>query len=186
MRVIYDCIAEFEGDWTKMTCGGCCRFVENAKRPGHWKCCSIHGPDEIEVDTPACQYYWDREEQAQLDAQLREQDERERQARREQNRNNPPRPAIWKRDWDGCRDRWTGYMPFCPNCEEALYDTDRCYFCGQAIEQDERMKQWREPEGLKRMDCFSCGGRDTMVYAESKYNGHKHGRCEKCGASFIE
>ncbi len=50
-------------------------------------------------------------------------------------------------------------MPFCPNCGADL---------------------------RKRMDCFCCDGKNTMVYVQSRFNGHKRGFCTKCGSSFIE
>lgn len=77
-------------------------------------------------------------------------------------------------------------MPFCPNCGEPLYSIDRCHFCGQEIEQDERMNDWNKPPEIHRMDCFSCGGKDTLEYTVSRYNGHMHGHCKKCGMRFME
>ena len=37
-----------------------------------------------------------------------------------------------------------------------------------------------------RMDCFMCGGKNTMVGIRAKYNGHFWGRCEACGIRVME
>ena len=181
-----ECIAEFKGDYTKMHCSGCVRFMESHKEPGHYYCCGLCCDDELDFSSMACKDYWDKEEQAALEARNREQEERERLERWEKNKDNAPLPAVWKRDWDGMRECLTGAMPFCPNCDELLYNTDVCYFCGQPIIQDEKMGEYNKPPEKHKTKCFSCGGKDTMIYTVSNYNGHKHGRCEKCGASFME
>ena len=41
----------------------------------------------------------------------------------------------------------------------------------------------KKPETAE-MDCPMCGGK--MIVTVSKYNGHKSGHCEKCGARFME
>ena len=185
-------IAEFKGDWTKMRCGGCERFMEAHWAEGFFCCGGIPGFDTAEkpliiaADRPACKEYWDREEQKRLDEQNKERQEQERLERWKKNIDNAPLPAKWERDWDGGCDCWTGYMPFCPNCGEPLYEPERCYFCGQAILLDERMEAYNKPPEVKIMDCFSCGGIGTVEYTESRYNGHKRGHCTKCGMRFIE
>lgn len=181
-----DCIAEFTGDYTKMCCGGCVRFTKNHWKDGCWFCCGGCVDGDITAETQACEHYWDQEEQTALEARNREQDEKERLERWEKNKGNTPLPAVWKRDWDGMRECLTGAMPYCPNCDELLYDTDVCYFCGQPILQDDRMDEYNKPPETYRMKCLACGGENTMVYTVSNYNGHRHGRCEKCGASFME
>jgi len=91
----------------------------------------------------------------------------------------------WKRDIDWCTGEPTGEMPFCPNCDEPLYETERCVFCGQEIEQDdEKLKEWLEPPVVETMKCFECGG--TLEFIRSKYNGHRHGQCRDCGLRFME
>lgn len=120
-------IAEFKGDYTKMTCGGCVRFTENWKTPGTYECCDIDGPKSIYAATPACKDYWDKAEQDALEAAERAETEKARRHAWEQNKDNPPRPAKWVRDYDGIRECLTGAMPFCPNCDEPLYETDQCY-----------------------------------------------------------
>lgn len=114
-------IAEFKGDYTKMTCGGCVRFTENWKTPGTYECCDIDGPKSIYAATPACKDYWDKAEQDALEAAERAETEKARRHAWEQNKDNPPRPAKWVRDYDGIRECLTGAMPFCPNCDEPLY-----------------------------------------------------------------
>lgn len=179
-------IAEFRGDYRAMCCGGCVRCMENPKKRGHYLCSDIDGPDEVTADTRACEAYWDRAKQDALDALNYAQDELVRQARWAKNKDNAPRPAKWERDWDEMRECWTGEYPVCPNCDEPLYQPEQCFFCGQLILQDERMEEHNKPAEVMRMDCFLCGGKDTMAYTVSSYNSHKRGHCEKCGAKFIE
>ena len=91
----------------------------------------------------------------------------------------------WIRDIDYITGKPTGAMPFCPKCHEPLYETDKCCFCGQEIDQDDpKLIEWLTPPEVKTMKCFQCGG--TVEYVESKYNGHKRGHCRDCGMSFIE
>ena len=91
----------------------------------------------------------------------------------------------WVSDIDFITGRPTGEMPFCPNCGEPLYETDRCVFCDQEIDQDdEKLQEWLKPPEVKTMPCFRCGG--TFEYVESKYNGHKHGQCLDCGLIVME
>ncbi len=91
----------------------------------------------------------------------------------------------WQRGFDFCTEKLTGEMPFCPSCNEPLYEIDRCVFCGQEIDQDdEKLKEWLEPPEVETMKCFSCGG--TLEYVRSKYNGHRHGQCRDCGMKFME
>lgn len=125
-------------------------------------------------------------DQQALDAAEAERAARERLERWGKNKNNPTRPAKWKRDWDYIGECETGAMPFRPNCNEPLYETGQCYFCGQRIENDTQMQEFNTPPDEKRMDCFMCGEKDSIIYTESKYNGHKRGHCEKCGIQFIE
>lgn len=93
--------------------------------------------------------------------------------------------CSWKRYWAGLMDASTIEIPVCPSCNEPLYDTDQCVYCGQEIDQDdERLQKWLEPPEVKTMVCFECGG--TMKYIESKITGHKHGKCRDCGLTFME
>ena len=62
----------------------------------------------------------------------------------------------------------------CEDCEtEMLAD----YLVEHGVYMDEKMG---------KMDCFQCGGKNTVDYVISFYNGHKRGQCNKCGAKFIE
>lgn len=91
----------------------------------------------------------------------------------------------WIRDYNYQTGGLTGAMPFCPNCEEPLYETDKCVFCGQEIDQDdERLQEWLKPPEIETMKCFNCGG--TLEYTVSDYNGHRRGQCRDCGLSFME
>jgi hypothetical protein len=111
---------------------------------------------------------------------------KEREVAWAENRNNPPKPPEWKREWDEVSGRMSGEMPFCPNCHEPLYEPEQCFFCGQPIQRDEKMDEFEKPHETLTMDCFRCGGVGTVQYTESKYNGHKSGGCTKCGMRFIE
>ena len=167
------------------TCGECVRF-RGTRGNGKHKCCAIAGPKDITADRKACREYWDRAQREREEKEQEERDERERQERWEKNRNNPPKPAKWERDINYITGELTGALPFCPNCGEPLYDTERCFFCGQAIEQDERMNEWNKPPEVHHMDCVKCEGKNTVEYTVSSYNGHKRGHCTVCGMSFIE
>lgn len=91
-----------------------------------------------------------------------------------------PKPINWQTDYGDC------IAPYCPSCGEMPYNLQRCVFCGQRFIQDERAKEWSKPPEVKRMDCFICGGKNTLEYTESRYNGHKHGECTACGMKFME
>lgn len=169
----------------RFTCGECIRFCD-AREEGKHNCRALSGPNDITADRKACLEYIDRAAQEREEREQEEREERERQARWEQNKNNPPRPAKWESDIDYITGEPTGAMPFCPNCDEPLYYFDQCYFCGQLIEQDEKMKEHSKPPEVHHMDCFCCGGKDTLEYTVSSYNGHKHGSCAACGMRFIE
>jgi len=168
------------------TCGECVRFTEEWRKPGAYRCSSVYGPDELTADRKACLHYWDRAEQEAAEQREAEERERERLAAWEKNRDNPPRPAEWRRDWDEMTGGLTGEMPFCPNCHEPLYEPERCFFCGQAILRDEKLTEYEKPPEVETMDCLRCGGKDTVEFVRSKVNGHKHGGCTQCGMRFIE
>jgi len=178
--------ADYNPTDTDKTCGECHRFTTEPRlSPKPW-CCACYGPDEIEPDRKACKEYWDRAEQERQELEEAQKREMERQEKWVKNRDNPPRPAVFKRDIDYITGKPTGEMPYCPNCEELLYNLDRCYFCGQAILEDDHMREWNKPPETIQMDCISCKGKGTVTAVISSYNGHRHGRCSACGASFIE
>lgn len=71
-----------------------------------------------------------------------------------------------------------GEIPECPICGEMPYSTEQCHWCGQRFILDEEVENYLKPL-TKKMKCFSC---DADVVAKvSRYNGHIHYRCEKCG-----
>lgn len=89
-------------------------------------------------------------------------------------------PVQWEKD-DGRE------VPTCPSCGDWIFNTKRCELCGQKLKKDKKLEEWfTEVPEIKHMDCFLCGGKDTYEYTESKYNGHKHGKCTKCGAVIVE
>lgn len=162
------------------TCGECVRYV------GHTGACSaIYGPEKTSAERGACEKYWDLTEYIRDVRAWHAREEREREERFASNKDKPAIRAKWTRDPD-YMGGYTNPYPICPNCEEPLYDTERCEFCGQAILEDERLKKWAEPPEIEHMDCVKCGGTNTVEYVQSKYNGHKHGHCVQCGMKFIE
>lgn len=101
-------------------------------------------------------------------------------AEQKKNGQNPPVKIIWD-------DDYMGKAPKCPACGEFAYFTDRCFFCGQKFKQDDpELIEYKKPPKEERMDCFWCGGHNTMVGTRAKINGHFHGACEKCGIKIIE
>lgn len=76
--------------------------------------------------------------------------------------------------------------PFCPSCGAVPDALDRCIFCGQKFLPDKTTEEWSKPPEEVRMDCFSCGGHDTLVGFRARCNGHFRGVCEKCGCRVIE
>ncbi len=95
------------------------------------------------------------------------------------NGKNPPRPIQWERDYGGI-------APLCPTCGEMPYSLERCIFCGQKFIKDDRAMEWEKPLEVEHMDCIMCGGKGTVEYTRSRYNGHKNGKCTACGMRFIE
>lgn len=190
MKVVYDCIAEFEGDWTKMTCGGCCRFkfyYRTNPKGYHCTCGNVKGI--ITADHTACKDYWDREEQEQLDRQRFEEQTKKREKLFAEKENRQPVKPDWTQDYDGMRDCMTEPYPICPDCGNPLFslaDGDRCEYCGRKIEITPELKAYYEPPEVMKMDCFKCGGKGTLECIKSRYNGHMHGRCTNCGMSFME
>lgn len=87
-----------------------------------------------------------------------------------------------------------GHMRICKagyNCErrQTLYQRTRRELDGSTRKFDANGNviagAFIPPEEI-RMDCFLCGGENTMVGTRAKVNGHFRGRCEKCGAKVIE
>lgn len=90
-----------------------------------------------------------------------------------------PIPIQWEQDYGGI-------SPVCPACGEMPYSLERYIFCGQKFIKDERALEWEQPQKIEYMDCLMCGGKGTVEYTRSRYNGHKRGKCVACGMRFIE
>lgn len=86
----------------------------------------------------------------------------------------------------GWESSFGGTFPYCPSCGEMPYSTERCVFCGQRFIQNETIAEYNKPPETVTMDCPACKGKNTMVGARAKCNGHFHGTCEKCGCRIIE
>lgn len=95
------------------------------------------------------------------------------------NAGNDPVKIGWEKSYDGV---W----PKCPACGEMPYSIEQCVFCGQRFLQDEILKEYAKPTPEEREDCLMCGGKATVIFRRARCNGHSHGRCEQCGARFIE
>ena len=95
------------------------------------------------------------------------------------NGKSEPKLIVWKDDYGGL-------SPFCPACGEYLDNFSRCVFCGQRIVKDKLAEEWEKPPELVTMDCFLCGGKNTLQGTRARSNGHFHGQCIKCGAKIIE
>ncbi len=166
------------------TCSECVRFTSNddgfyhgedVDSAGHH--CSMRGWHlSIEADHKACVSYWDKAEHIRAGQEHEDAVERRRAelwaiyAERE-----PIKLPIVN---DGY-----GTIPMCPVCGEIPYDTEQCHWCGQRFIQDQELAEYTTPN-LRDYTCPFCGAPGKVVI--SKYNGHKHFRCEKCGGSFME
>lgn len=86
--------------------------------------------------------------------------------------------------------RWTqdygGTFPECPSCGEMPYSLERCVSCGQRFLSDALVEEWSKPPEEARMDCFICGGKDTVAGTRARSNGHFHGQCTVCGCRVME
>ncbi|MCX4355910.1 MAG: hypothetical protein OSJ43_06750 [Oscillospiraceae bacterium] len=98
-----------------------------------------------------------------------------------------PVRLVWTDDYNFATDSIIrNAIPECPHCGEMAYNTKRCVFCGQRFIQDEHTAEWNKPSEIIKMNCPHCGGKNTLVGARSKINGHFHGECEKCGCRIME
>jgi len=86
----------------------------------------------------------------------------------------------------GWNRSYGGTYPECPVCGEMPYSLDRCIFCGQRFIKDARAEEWSKPPKVEYMDCFLCGGKNTVEFTRAQSNGHRHGHCTVCGMSFME
>lgn len=172
---------EYEPDPSqKHTCLECVRFMEGSSEQYH--CSAVFGPDRIEPHRKACGWYWDRAEKMRMDREVEAERKRVRNEAWIRNRNKPPVDANWYEEY-GSHE-----MPHCPECDNPVLELvdGRCWCCGQRINEDERLKEWMNPPEVECMDCFICGGKDTVQFTRSRVNGHRHGFCAKCGMKFIE
>lgn len=167
------------------TCLECVRYCE---RPADLDgvCSALGGPERLEAQRKSCRMYWDQKEHEEDLERAEERARREREAAWTKNKNNPEMPPEWQTETDPCTGRETGPLPFCPTCHEMLFEAGPCWFCGQPIRTDEAFARWLEPPVGETMDCFNCGGKDTVQYTRSKFNGHRHGFCVQCGMHFAE
>lgn len=165
------------------TCGECVRcekrdhaYMETAAEGYH---CSMQSYSvDIQPTDKACVRYWDKAEHERIENAQEEAKEKRREelwaiyAKRE--------PIKLPIIHDGC-----GLIPECPICGEMPYSTEQCHWCGQRFIQDKEIEEYNKPKG-GTMDCWNCGGKDTIEYKVSKYNGHRRGRCKNCGLTFME
>lgn len=159
------------------TCGGCvrCELRDHGDKGGYHCSMRTYGLD-ISPDEKACVEYWDRAEHEVVERQ-KEQDveNRRKELWRIYAEKEPVKLPIVN---DGY-----GTIPMCPICGEMPYSTEQCHWCGQRFIQDEEVEEYSKPltESYK---CPKCGT-DGVVY-RSKYNGHRHFKCDKCGMAFME
>lgn len=163
-------------------CGGCVRCEprdDHAKGRGKtegYHCCMRNWDIDVHPDGKACVSYWDKAEHKRVE-QLKAQDTENR------------RDELWAiyADKDPIElpivNDGYGMIPKCPVCGEMPYSTEQCHWCGQRFIQSEEVVEYSKPL-TKPFICPSCGTKGTANV--SKYNGHKHFRCKKCGLSFME
>ena len=137
------------------------------------------GQDLMEQFYAETECYWDKGRNCE-NRFLCENCEHEPPADEKKNGKNAPVKIGWQESYGG---RW----PVCSSCGEMPYSTKRCLFCGQKFDQDdERLKEYLKPTVTERMDCIVCGAIGTVYGMRTKSNGHFHGKCENCGARFME
>ena len=76
-----------------------------------------------------------------------------------------------------------GGIPMCPICGEMPYSTEQCHWCGQRFIQDKEVEEYEKPM-IENGKCPKCGA-DIVIHI-SKYNGHRHFHCDKCGISVMQ
>ena len=158
-------------------CAGCVR-CEKRDRPGEtgWHCSMQAYWRNISPEATACESYWDKAEQDELDRLRNEDEEKHREELWDvYSKREPVKLPIVN---DGY-----GWIPKCPVCGEMPYSTTQCHWCGQRFLQDREVEEYSKPE-TEYMSCPMCGGK--MMVNVSRYNGHRRGRCEECGMRFME
>ncbi len=158
-------------------CGGCHRFEERDHGgKGGWHCCGRPWDVDVFPDDRACEDYWDREAQEELDRKKEEDTEnRRKELWAIYAEKDPVKLPIVN---DGY-----GMIPMCPVCGEMPYSTEQCHWCGQRFIQDEEVEEYGTPL-TEEFNCPNCK-KPGIAYI-SRYNGHKHFRCEYCGMAFME
>ena len=168
---------------TDKKCGGCVRFTsnndgfDNGRHDPNGYHCSMRGWDlPIRAEDKACVDYWDLAEH--------ERSETEHEDAVEKRRNELWAVYALK---DPIKlpiiDDGYGIIPQCPICGEMPYSTEQCHWCGQRFIQDEEVVEYATPKTIE-LTCPNCGAAGKAHV--SKYNGHKHFKCENCGAGFME
>lgn len=98
-----------------------------------------------------------------------------------------PVRLMWNDGYDSAEDKIIrNAEPQCPHCGEMPHSTERCVFCGQRFIQDETIAEYNKPPEKVVLNCPRCGGEKTLIGARAKFNGHFHGKCEKCGCELME
>ena len=157
-------------------CADCVRFEKRTHRKSGYHCCMKDFDIDVFPEDNACEEFWNRERQKEL-KRLHEQDIENRReelwaiyAEKE--------PVKLPIVFDGY-----GNIPMCPVCGEMPYSTEQCHWCGQRFIQDKDVEEYEKPL-TEKGKCFKCGA-DIVIHI-SKYNGHKHFRCDNCGMSVME
>lgn len=161
-------------------CGDCVRCTlrdhpYKGKKEGYH--CSMQPYDvDIFPTDKACIHWWDKAEEEEIERLHQEDIEKRRKELWDIYAKKEPinLPLIH----DGY-----GMIPECPICGEMPYSTEQCHWCGQRFVQDKEMEEYEKPL-TKSEKCPNCNA-DITIYI-SKYNGHKHFHCAKCGFAAME
>lgn len=164
-------------DVSDKTCGECVR-CEKRDWIGEtgYHCTMQHYDIDISPEDKACKEWWDKANHERIERINNERQEKRREELWVIYANKPP--VKLPIAFDGY-----GMIPECPVCGEMPYSTEQCHWCGQRFIQDDEIEEYTTPEKAEET-CIYCGGK--VVGERSKYNGHFHGICEKCGAMVIE
>ena len=164
-------------------CGSCVRCEKrdhkfNGVGPGGYHCMAQPYDVDITPKDKACVHWWDKKEHERIEElNNNAEEERRKELWKIYSKKDPVKlPLVF----DGC-----GPVPLCPICGEPPYSDTQCHWCGQKFVKTEEIEDYFE-EDIKHMDCWQCGGKNTIEYVVSKYNGHKRGYCKSCGMSFME
>lgn len=154
----------------------CVRFEKRTHRKSGYHCCMKDFDIDVFPTDNACEEFWSKERQAELE-KLHEQDieNRRKELWAVYAEKEPVKLPIV---FDGY-----GNIPMCPICGEMPYSTEQCHWCGQRFIQDKQIEEYEKPL-TEHGKCFNCGAEITINI--SKYNGHKSYRCENCGCAVME